>query len=267
MQKIYYIFFSVFIFLQISTAQIKWTVKKPFEQKNFIENKGQFFIKDKLMPKEIFYAAAIDGVTYYFTKTGYTVQHFTKQKNTEQEIEELKEKAGIKEGKSEEEKEFKYKAVSQLHQMQWQGASSNVQIIAEDMVSNYYTYSDANDKQGKTTIKAQAYKKLTYKNIYPFIDVVYEFPADTTGIKYSIYLYPGADVNQIKINYPNNMGIELNQQGNMLVKSDFGLLTDHKPYTYQLNNKEVIQSNFVLQKNSVSFFVDKTPTNQPTYCN
>jgi hypothetical protein len=190
MQKIYTTIFLAFVFLQISNAQIKWTVKKPFEQKNFIENKGQFFIKDKLKPEEISYAASIDGVTYYFTKTGYVMQHFAKQKNTESEMEELKEKAGSKEKEGEEEKEFHYKTVSQFHQMQWQGTNPNVQIVAEDVVSNYYTYSDANDKQGKTTIKAQAYKKLTYKNLYPFIDVVYEFPADTTGIKYSIYLPP-----------------------------------------------------------------------------
>ncbi|HTA60939.1 MAG TPA: SprB repeat-containing protein, partial [Bacteroidia bacterium] len=265
MQKGCLAFFLVFFFLNESNAQIKWTVKKPFEQKNFIQNKGQFFIKDKISPDEILYAATIDGVTYYFTKTGYTVQHLTKQKNTEHEIEQLKEKLGINENegsKGEDEKEFNYKTISQFHQMQWQGTNPNVQIMADDIVSNYYTYSDVNDKQGKITIKAQAYKKLTYKNIYPFIDVVYEFPADTTGIKYSIYLHPGADVNQIKINYPNNNGVELNQQGNISIKSEFGYITDHQPYTYQLNNKAAIKSNFVLHKNTVGFFVDKTPTNQ-----
>jgi len=262
MQKFQLTIFLVFVFLSSGNAQIKWTVKKPFEQKNFIENKGQFFIEDKLNSKEILYAANIDGVTYYFTKTGYTLQHFVKQKNSEQEIEELKEKAGIKEKEENEEKEFQYKTISQLHQMQWQGTNLNVQIVAEDMVTNYYTYSDVNDKQGKTIIKAQAYKKLTYKNLYPFIDVVYEFPADTTGIKYSIYLHPGADVNQIKINYPDNNGIDLNQQGNIIIKSEFGLITDHQPYTYQLNNKEQIESNFILHKDTVSFFIDKPLTNE-----
>ena len=263
MQKIYITLLLVFVFIHSSNAQLKWTVKKPFEQKNFIENKGQFFIKDKLKPEEIFYAATIDGVTYYFTNTGYTIQHFTKQKNTEHEIEELKEKTAIKEKEGEkEEGEFKYKTISQFHQMQWQGTNPNVQIVAEDIVSNYYTYNDVNDKQGKTSIKAQAYKKLTYKNLYPFVDVVYEFPADTTGIKYSIYLHPGADVNQVKINYPNNKGIDIDQQGNIIIKSEFGSITDHQPITYQLNNKETIKSNFILNINTVSFFVDKTPTNQ-----
>jgi gliding motility-associated-like protein len=263
MQKICLAIFLVFVFFSSGNAQVKWTVKKPFEQKNFIENKGQFFIEDKLNSKEILYAASIDGVTYYFTKTGYVMQHLASQKNTEKEIEELKEKAGIKENaEGEEEKEFKYKTISQLHQMQWQGTNANVQIVAEDIVSNYYTYSDLNDKQGKKTIKAQAYKKLTYKNLYPFIDVVYEFPADTTGIKYSIYLHPGANVNNIKINYPDNNGINLNQQGNILIKSEFGLLTDHKPITYQQNNKAAIKSNFILHDNTVSFFIDKTLTNE-----
>ena len=60
-----------------------------FEQKNFIENKGQI-AADKLPNKEIpIYTASIDGVTYYFTKNGYTISHAEKQERKKEEEEKL----------------------------------------------------------------------------------------------------------------------------------------------------------------------------------
>ena len=68
-------------------AQVNWTVKKPFEQKNFVENKGQFEVKGKLKSNEILYEAHIDGVRYYFTKKGYLIEHLVKKEKSKVEIE------------------------------------------------------------------------------------------------------------------------------------------------------------------------------------
>ena len=77
MQNIFYSLLKRTFFLllicspMLHYAQVNWTVKKPFEQKNFVENKGQFEVKGKLKSNEILYEAHIDGVRYYFTKKGY----------------------------------------------------------------------------------------------------------------------------------------------------------------------------------------------------
>src|ERR1035437_2521937 len=140
-------FNSIFITIILTFSgysQTKWTHKNPFEKKNFIENKGQFFRIDKLLVEEILYSANIDGIHYYFTKKGYIVQRHIKQENSEEEIESAKIKPGIKEEKSDglSENELKYKTAEQLHVLQWQNSNPNVEIVPEDMVDNYYTYPD-----------------------------------------------------------------------------------------------------------------------------
>ena len=56
------------------TAQVKWMDTRLFEQKNFIENKGQFDLVQLPNKETVLFAAKIDGVTWYFTKSGYTIE-------------------------------------------------------------------------------------------------------------------------------------------------------------------------------------------------
>src|SRR4051812_49103866 len=64
-----------------------WTVKDPFEQKVFIENKGQYRIPERLIPaNEIFFGASQDGLQYYFTKNSIWIGYMQPVKRTEEEI-------------------------------------------------------------------------------------------------------------------------------------------------------------------------------------
>jgi hypothetical protein len=85
--------------------------------------------------------------------------------------------------------------------MTWLNANYNAQVIAEGMVQNYFTY-PADNTPNATTIIANAYEKITYKNLYPNIDVEYIIPKDKDGIKYSLILHPGADLPLCKCNTP-----------------------------------------------------------------
>lgn len=52
----------------VVNAQSNWSTKNLFEQKNFIENKGQVHADNLPNGETVLYTAHIDGVTYYFTK-------------------------------------------------------------------------------------------------------------------------------------------------------------------------------------------------------
>ncbi|HYG50418.1 MAG TPA: gliding motility-associated C-terminal domain-containing protein, partial [Flavobacteriales bacterium] len=93
---------------------------------------------------------------------------------------------------------------------------------------------------------------LVYKNIYPFTDVVFEFPRDSCGIKYTIYLHPGADVSKIKLTYPYQSRPSL-VNGNIEIMSPIGKLVDHKPFSYIESSGEVIASRFDLANQAVGF--------------
>src|ERR1700739_1414665 len=97
----------------------KWAVKKPFEQRVFIENNGQYFIDGKLDASTILYGSREGSEHYFFTKNGLTIIAYKRVKRSEREIEAILEKFNIKEEKKkkgEEEKELAYKNIPEFHQ-------------------------------------------------------------------------------------------------------------------------------------------------------
>lgn len=150
-----------------SSTGTKWIIKNPFEQKVFIENKGQFDGMDDLTGSDIRYTVDNLGTQIFFTSKGLTYQFRKAERINETEKEEKEDhsKAG--------EEERKIKTENIFTHMQWEGANPNVQLLVENEVADYYTYADKKTKDG--TIIAHAYKKLIYKNIYPGIDVEYTF--------------------------------------------------------------------------------------------
>jgi gliding motility-associated-like protein len=253
-------FLLLVIGINVSIAQTNWIVKNPFEQKNFIENKGQFD-ETKLPNKEpILFAAHIDGVNYYFTKTGYAIGRMEQEECTEEEIEKLEKQ--IPAGRSEEkENKFKYKNVEKFHELKWLNTNAEVEIISENKVTNYYSYSDLKSLDKKGTIIANAYKKIIYKNIYPNTDIIYEFLQDSMGIKYSIYLHPGADVTKIKFTFPDNNKIQL-QNDNLEIESVFGKIIDHKPVSFWADDKTIIKSGFNISGSQIGFELEKAIKNK-----
>ncbi len=238
-------------------AQVNWVVKKPFEQKNFVENKGQFEVKGKLKSNEILYEAHIDGVRYYFTKKGYLVEHTVRKLKKS-------EPNGEKDANVREEEKKKYTLVGEYHELLWEGSNPNVVVETEDKVNNYYTCSDTKNTIPNATFKSSAYKKLIYKNMYPNIDVVFEFMKDTVGIKYSLLVHYGADLSKVKMVYPISKGVSMDKNGNVSIVSPMGVITDHKPYTYLQSSKKELKSSFILKNKKVSFKVGNIHPLRPT---
>ncbi|MEO6882711.1 MAG: gliding motility-associated C-terminal domain-containing protein [Bacteroidia bacterium] len=234
---------------QNKTGSKNWT-KNPFEEKVFVENKTQFDGQDKLPNSAILFGVRNDGVQIYFIQKGLTYRHDEFVPMSEAEKDKA-EKEAAKSGRKMD-ADMMRKRKTDCISMQWENANPNVQIFSEDEVSNYFTYPDLRDKSGKTTIKAFAYKKIIYKNLYPNIDVEYSFPENKIGIKYTIILHPGADVSQVKMKYSENGKINLDASGNADINSNFGNIIDHAPKTYY-ENGNVISSKFTTTQNTVSF--------------
>ncbi len=253
------VFIYLLFFIQIPLFQIanglptKWTSKNPFEQKVFIENKGQYNLKNTFPSSfPVLFSSQQDGMDYYFTKNAIYIKHIKYVKRTEREKEAEMKRLGIKEEKeNEEEKEFSYKAVEEFNQIEFVGASCS-EIIPEEVVHQMYNFCLDN----KSTLQAHAYKKLTYKNLYPGIDMEFVFPEDKQGFKYSFIVHAGADVSNIKMKYPLAKKTTIDKEGNLLIKSLFGIFTDHVPVVNEIASSKSVACSFLLQKNNeVSFSV------------
>ena len=184
-----------------------------------------------------------------FTPKGLIYLHRKYERISHAEEERL-EKQGVRE----EEIERKLVITDRVITMEWVGSNPNVEIIAEDKTTDYHTY-------GMLQGKAYGYQKLTYKNLYPGIDLIYSFThTNKLGFEYSLLAQPGADLSVVQLKYGGDVKkIKLDRNGNLIIKSDIDGIMTTVPVSYygkQLMDtaKGTLKSAFQLVGKQVHFY-------------
>jgi hypothetical protein len=92
------------------------------------------------------------------------------------------------------------------------------------------------------------YEEVVYRNLWPEIDLV--FKEQGGELKYEFIAHPGADIKNISLGFSGVDDLVLDLEGNILISTPFGVLTDKKPVSFQLidGSKTLLSSNFVLTK-------------------
>lgn len=123
---------------------------------------------------------------------------------------------------------------SHAYKVNFVGASDNVEIIPEKAIPSYNNYFIGNDTtQWQSNCKI--YQAVTYKNIYPNIDVHYYTNAGT--LKYDIIIRPGGNVNDIVMKYDGAYNIQVKNK-ELVVSTSVGETKELYPYTYQLQGDD-----------------------------
>ncbi len=114
--------------------------------------------------------------------------------------------------------------------------------------NNYFQGNDANKWKGNCKI----FQAVTYRNIYPGIDVRYY--TNEGKLKYDIIVHPGADASRLIMQYE---GVDklLLKEGQLVVKTSVGDVKELIPYSYQVINgqKKEVNSSFRVAGNLVKF--------------
>lgn len=240
-----FLLFASITFLSfLSLAQSTGWSAKADRIKCFIENRGQFNLPNT--SEKVLYVCdkghtriclTNKGVSYNFVK----IIHNNESEDKEEYLERDKNKRDH---------------LVDVVKFTWEGADTNAIAIAEKTVPSYFSYTFKN-AEGRDTNQnyIPGYEKITYKNLYPGIDVEYIFhPVE--GIKYSLILNPGANPNVIKMKYEANDRINL-VRGEVKIRTIFGNMIDHAPVTfYKEDSLNVIPSGFVKTGNTISFYLD-----------
>lgn len=248
------------IFCISSTAQnavSNWKVKLE-PAKAFIENQGQF--RNPQVDGTIMYAYDALPLQIYFTPSGTTysftkVTHKEKDRTKEEKFETTEEWLMA-------EKDEKRSIINaDFAAFQWAGGNMGVELIPSEKRSDYFSYTNKNAAgEWINTNNIPGFSKLTYRNIYPGIDVEYTFHP-TDGLKYVIYVHPGADVTQIRMKY--NKKPTLDNNGNLHISTIFGDIIDHAPVTYYEGSPlKQVASRFVITENMVTFDLGSYDHNQ-----
>ena len=228
------------------------TIKTFNSAGSFIENKGQYgtTYKSQETMGNILYGFEGHDMPILFTKKGIIFLQRKVESISHREKEKL-EKQGIPEEELENKKTVTDRAIT----MEWLGANENIEIVQEEKTYDYHTY-------GLIQEKAYGYKKITYKNLYNGIDLVYNFRNKSKiGFEYSLHVAAGADISKIKMLYGGDVKkIKLNKQGCLIVDSDIDGIDQSIPITYyEETEKKVtkteIATTYNITNNNISFLL------------
>jgi gliding motility-associated-like protein len=220
-----------------------WVVKNPFKQNVFIENKGQFTEEEKSAVGEpILFYSKKGKVHLYFTKHSIVFRYDSIYEEQDQEERSTNKK---------QEDDNKSIKVKHLYlKMHWEGTDSNSFTEAQYPVSNYYTYNNPDTESKQLGIVANAWKKLTYRNLYNGIDVEFSYP-EKGGIEYTIYAHPGSDISKLKMTYSGTNRISLMNE-NVKINSIFTTIFKTAPIARD-ENGDPVKTAFKINDNTISF--------------
>ena len=120
---------------------------------------------------------------------------------------------------------------SHAYRVNFEGASSKVEIVPEKVQDSYNNYFMGNDP-AQWVSNAKIYAGITYKNMYPGIDVRYY--SENGVLKYDIVVNPGASIGDIQMKYEgaDKLSIKNNQ---LVINTSVGDVKELQPYSYQFD--------------------------------
>ncbi len=247
--------FALFLFLisasivnSQQTNATNWS-QESIKSSSFIENKGQFDGRNWRSDDKVLFGYDQNPFYIFFTKKGLTYR-FDKMIRTPE-----REKYDPSKPKR--------TNISELIFADWIGANENVEIISENITADYHSYAikDPISKEIYNVNNINAFKKITYKNIYDNIDIEYIIHA-SGGIKYNVILHPNADLSQVKLKYSTAktstskeefIDFKLNSSGQVEINTSLGTILEHAPITFYKNSNDAIASNYRFVNNELSF--------------
>jgi len=118
----------------------------------------------------------------------------------------------------------------------------------------YYNFFVGDNSKHATNVKA--YKKVVISSIYPGIDL--EIISKGTGVKINYIVKPGANPNQIQLEYlgADDLSIKANQ---LHATTSLGELLEDQPVSYQMQggSQKSIATQYILNQNKITFDVGK----------
>ena len=218
-----------------------------FAQMEFVENKGQW-------NNQIKFKGEFKTGAFFLQNNGFTV--------VLNRAEDVQKKAILKHGAhlSKINLNPSDSFHSHAYKVNFVGANPNPEIVPEKMEATYSNYFIGNDKS-KWAGNCRSFTSITYKNIYPNIDIRYYSTFDK--LKYDFIVYPGGDPNKIIMRYNGVEKLNL-KDAELVVSTSVGDVKELSPYCYQTssNGSKIVPTKYRIMGNDVNFDVAQYNKNE-----
>lgn len=222
MKKIYILF--IFIHYISIFSQQKIQSQSDFY---FYENKGQIVDQEGKLNPKVKYLFNSGGLNVQIRKEGFSYDVYEVEK-TKKKKSKVENSLTVIDRKPKDEFDYKFK----FHRVDidFLNANKNPEIIAEGKSTDYENYYNIPGKPEGIT-EVHRYEKITYKNIYPKVDLVFFKPNDTTKtIEYNFIVNPGGRISDIKMKF-KGAKTKL-KDGKLSMNLRFGEMQENIPHSW-----------------------------------
>ena len=222
-------FYSLVLFLIF----ISFFAQKKNHDFSFYENKGQIVDQNGKANPDVKYLLNSPGLNVQIKKNGFSYDVYeieTKQLKKKK----AKENTILDQRKNSSDKEIKYK----YHRIDidFVDSKKNPEIVAEGKSDDYENYYNLPDKKEGVSF-VHRYRKVTYKNLYDNIDLVFFKPADSTKpVEYNFLVHPGGKMSDIKMKF-NGAKTKL-KDGKLSMNLRFGEMQENIPNSWIENDRK-----------------------------
>jgi len=228
------------ISLVLVLLSIYFSAQKKNPDYSFYENKGQIVDQNGKSNSDVKYLLNSPGLNVQIKKNGFSYDVFEIEKK------ELKKKTSKNDLESEKKRKhsntflkYKYHRVD----IDFVDSKINPEIITEGKSEDYENYYNLPDKKEGVSF-VHRYKKVTYKNLYDNIDLVFFKPEDSTKpVEYNFLVHPGGKISDIKMRFKGAKTKLKN--GKLSMSLRFGEMQENIPNSWIENDrKENIAVNY-----------------------
>ena len=204
----------------VSICAMFFLTENASAQMEFVQNKGQW--NDKIKYKGDFSTGS-----FFLENKGFTVVL-----NKAEDLLRRKEFSHGHANKSDKDiSETDLTLHSFAYNVTFLGASASAAIIPDKALTIYKNYFIGNNEK-KWAGNCKVYNAVTYKNIYPNIDVRYY--TTQNKLKYDFIVYPGGNPSAIAMRYDGASSVNITKK-ELIIGTSVGEVKELEPYTYQTN--------------------------------
>ncbi|MCY7291406.1 MAG: hypothetical protein LH615_04410, partial [Ferruginibacter sp.] len=211
-------------------------------QMQFVQNKGQW-------DNNVNYRGDFKTGSFFLEKNGFTVLLH--------KPEDVKKMGAVRHGGNAKviNSSTKDSLHSHTYKVSFKASNSNPTFLPEKIQPSYNNYFIGNDRS-KWAGDCKIYTAITYKNIYPNIDVRYYSTADK--LKYDFIVHPGGNPAMIALQY-DGADFIITKNNELIIGTSIGEVKELAPYSYQtgLAGSSNINTKYVVKNNTVTFNIEK----------
>jgi gliding motility-associated-like protein len=201
-----------------------------FAFNGFVKNEGQWegaFLFQHLIPGGVVYLEKT-GITWLFYDADslHQIQHFPDRKS---------------------------RLPVHIVKSEFLGSHTNPMVEASEPSAAQFHFFLGNDSR-RWKSHLRAYQKVTYKDVYPHIDL--EIISQASGIKYNFIVHPGGNSDNIQMQYRGMDKIKVDY-GGLEIHTALGVMVEYPPYVFQEvnGNQEPVAADFILKDSILSFAI------------